>query len=641
MSQDVLKRYGKGASLLLKMGYTPGKGLGENGRGIVEPILPTILKRGEGIKVDDNTKMVSRVVDDWSDSSDDEDMDIESAGGKPVDFNQSGTFKSEYDVPELFEIVRDLLQRNVEVPNEIIRKAESSKTNEDLSLRTMLFNLLKSIKADQPRIKYLEFEMDQLKLKKHRYEIDLDVMEKFKKVIEVDGDVHVDELLKIPQLREIDLELKDDLLELAMLKIQETWQQEVENCSVEDIVSFGEILDKAVTFLSLQELSSTELIKIRYQSSSLKRRPPHLLMNIVGSTILKPLLLKIESFYNTWDVSSVNLGIVVYEEVKDSDIFSDLLFDVIIMKSIILPKLIGSFSEVSLFDKIEWIVPWLELYPDYFDEMVEKIVLHYLQELKTSTVSAEQLVELPLLYWLGIAQNDKLTEIAKKELFLYILDTFRRHLDELRSDGCEFLGVEEITEMKSFVSLFKKLSLYEYEDVLYYEIMLPLRIKYLELYEKDTDYELFLSYMIQTLAYVELLSDDEHFISIQQSVRECCEHFNLATKKELSSKKVPTANDIKAIENPYAKLKDIDKLIKKKSNSTNKVTLVKPSIKDIVFEKCEANGIPVIPGRIKDGKQMYYIENKGNKYEIYFDQKVMFANYNHLKDEPIGLEELL
>lgn len=109
----------------------------------------------------------------------------------------------------------------------------------------------------------------------------------------------------------------------------------------------------------------------------------------------------------------------------------------------------------------------------------------------------------------------------------------------------------------------------------------------------------------------------------------------------MSSKKVPTANDIKAIENPYAKLKDIDKLIKKKSNSTNKVTLVKPSIKDIVFEKCEANGIPVIPGRIKDGKQMYYIENKGNKYEIYFDQKVMFANYNHLKDEPIGLEELL
>lgn len=59
----------------MKMGYVQGTGLGENGQGIVEPIMPSIYKRGEGIKVNGTEKenmMQSRVVDDWGSGSESE-----------------------------------------------------------------------------------------------------------------------------------------------------------------------------------------------------------------------------------------------------------------------------------------------------------------------------------------------------------------------------------------------------------------------------------------------------------------------------------------------------------------------------------------------------------------------------------------
>ncbi|TID30469.1 hypothetical protein CANINC_000980 [Pichia inconspicua] len=639
MSQDALKKYGKGASLLLKMGYIPGKGLGENGRGIVEPIMPTILKRGEGIKVEESKKMMSRVVDEWTDSSDDESMHVEESGLKSVEFNQSDTFKSEYEIPELYEIVRDLLRLKIDVPNEIINKAEDTSAKQDLSLRTVLFKLLKSINSDQPKLKYLDSEINQLSQKKQLYTVDIEVMENFRKIVEVEKDLDVDKVINIPGVRDIDLELRDDLVELAMLKVQEFWQSAVDACNFEDIVSLGELLDKAAAYLSLQELSSTELIKIRSSRSSLKNKTL-LSLNIVGTVILKPLLLKLNFFYQNWNVFNVNLGIGVFEEVRDSEIFSDTLFDLIIVKAIVIPKLYDSLLEVSVFDEVEWLVPWLELLPLYFDQLVESIIEHYLQALPESAVSGEELLKLPLFYWLEISQNTKLNEKARKELFSYMVKDFRRQIKKIRHDGCGFLDTEETKVMKDFIWLFKELALYEFEDAIYNEIMLPLHIKYLELYEDGLDYEDFLLYVIQVLTYVGLLSDNDHFIRIQESVRECCEHLNSVKNNSLRIKKgKKDFTDLMRLRNQY--VESIDKLTWKKPSASKKTVFVKPSIKDTVFQKCQENGIAVIPGKIKDGKQMYHIENKGIKFEVYFDQKVMFANYNGLKDEPIGLDELL
>lgn len=649
MSQDVMKMYGKGASLLMKMGYTPGKGLGENGRGIVEPIMPTILKRGEGIKVEEKKKMMSRIVNEWSDSSDDNDDDdddipMADKDFQPLDFNKSGIFKSEYDIPELFEIVRELGQQGIDIPEHILKKAEISKSDDDIELRRKMLNLLTLLKTNQPKLKYLDFEKKQLNEARGQYQKNIDVLDKAIKLIEGKYPIDINNILAIPGLKNIDQGLLNDIIGLIASRIQETWNEKVARCHFEDIVELGELLDEAVMNLKIQELTCTELIEIKHFDSKLGGKETKLVFSTLGAVIMQPLITKLCTFYNEWDVKSVNLGIGVFEEIKDSAILSDVFLDAIIVKSIILPKMYNSFQDFDHNEDFKWLVGWLEIFPTHFDEVVEKIVQTSCHWLKHSDFGMQinHLKALPVFYWLDLAQNPRLHELVRRSLFYYCMATFCYYFKDVSNDAWVLLDANHISALQQFMQYVREFNLYEYEDIIYDKILVPYWIGYLQLYQEGNDFEEFLKQFIEVFSCAGLLNDYNVLTTVHEGVSECCEHLNFVMKKDLVRKPSKTFMDLNCLNK--MKINDWKELLDKphRKHSTPKFNSVKKlkSIKDIVFQKCEERGVPIIPARIEDGKQMYVIEKHGIKHEIFFDQKVIFANYNGMKEEPIGLNEL-
>lgn len=665
MSKELLRSYGKGAAMLLKMGYIPGTGLGQNGKGIVEPIMPELRKRGEGIKVDENQKpnmMQSLVVDAWSDSED-EIGDEDGNKGGSLGFEKSGIFKSEYDVPELFDLVRELKDVNISVPMELLewidsQSAEVLGSSRYIPLRKSLQNIIKSARPDIAKMKYLEFESNRIRAFNEMCARDVNLLEELCALFEKDENVNVDEILKIENIDSASAEIKADIMRLICSRLQQKIEQQLAVCNVGDIFELGALLDVAIEYLRLSSLVD-DVTQIKVVSDKLNSENVVVEFSMLDSVILNPIILKIGKFYqDEWQVDKFNLGVGIFEEVRDSNVFSIEVLDHVIVENIIIPKLLEGVElcDVEIAD-FHWIVEWLKVLPmKYFNRITEHIINEkYCTYLKGYSGEAgldqKMLHQVGIKYWLDVAQRKDLAHNIEKSLLYYTVKSLRSGFDFdaiLKNNIWDLINDENIRKIEEFINRIKEFQLYGYEDVLMNEVMVPYWIGYLQIYEDNEDFDGFLRQMSEFFSSLGIFDHEDNFQCIIKGVRECYEHNNFIHERKIQSRRV--LNDFIDVATLLKRREDNWKVVlencqMKRTQAENVATpgahSVVGSIKDLVFLKCEEANIAIVPDVQKNGKQMYVIERNGESLQVYFGQKVMYVNYGDAKDVPMSLYELL
>jgi hypothetical protein len=168
----------------------------------------------------------------------------------------------------------------------------------------------------------------------------------------------------------------------------------------------------------------------------------------------------------------------------------------------------------------------------------------------------------------------------------------------------------------------------------------------------------FLRAFVEVFSYAGLFDDEVKFKhSVINGVRICFDHNNHVNGRALlagSRKVLADFPDVTLLEK--RRVKDWEIMIDKSDCSVDDIddqeqySHIKGetpkkfgNIKDIVFARCEELGISIIPiGRKEEDKQLYEITtSQGTKYEVYFGNKVMFANLGNERDVPVGIEELI
>lgn len=160
-NDDMTKKYGIGAKLLLKMGYKKGQGLGREGTGISEPLKPEkrpVANAGLGAMsagINDEEKSESDT------SSSDEDM-FHAGRNNAVDFKKTSvTFPSE-EISQLEGLSRSLQVRcNISLPVNI-NQIDDHLRNELQNLGDELLEVQEQLDAVEHRIPLIEPELSAL-----------------------------------------------------------------------------------------------------------------------------------------------------------------------------------------------------------------------------------------------------------------------------------------------------------------------------------------------------------------------------------------------------------------------------------------------------------------------------------------------
>lgn len=516
MNADILTAYGKGAAMLLRMGYVPGTGLGERQQGIIEPIMPSIRKRGEGIKVDTKAgnMMQSRIVDDWSDSSEDEE-EATMIDGKEIKvslgFEKSGTYKSDYYIPELYELVNELKANGMEIPVEFLEFVDSIGKLEDLEstgyleMRRNLWEILKKWKVEYPKIRYLEFEINNIEEESVRYERNLKIMNKCKEIIE--NGCGITEILEIKGINELDKELKIDILKFLISKIKNDWNIKVDNCDFYNFSNVVELMDYASEYLSFNKKLDVDYTIV--DRNNFKKKEEHdnisIRFSIMDSMIFQPLIEKVNFFFkNEWNFESVNIGINIYEELNE--IFEKSVFEEIIIKRIIMVKFkeeILSDNEID-FEKdqpFKWIVEWFSVLPiEYVYKLAKLVINRYCRFLKDykGDINNELLEKIGINYWSSINVNDEIyKEKINRAILEYCIKEFRsgykfKEIIDKEEYPDILLDYEMVEKVELFMKKIFHFKLEKYENVINNEILIPYQWGFLKNFEINGDYETYL-----------------------------------------------------------------------------------------------------------------------------------------------------
>lgn len=588
MSKDLLNTYGKGAALMMKMGYIPGTGLGEDGRGIVEPIMPSIRKRGEGIKVGDKSKnqmnmMQSIVVgeDDWSDSeedngnsSDDEDINMIDADDedgihnknhrKSLGFEKSGIYKSEYDMPELHELVRELQDLNVEIPLELMEWVDSMDEEDknstyDLQIRKILWETLQNKKADLPKLKFLSFEINNISQFHDVCEKDLEILMKCYEII-IDCDLSSEftknkissSVLKLKGLSEVNFEIRETISKLLASRVIDWWQGIVDECDFMDISEFGKLLDFASKYMKISE---TLKVGTEYFSEEDNGNIITFHFSIIGTAILKPIITKLAIFYSNWNVEKVHLGLGIFEELKDSGIMEDEVLQYLIFSRLVVPRLeeyiekwdLKEFSHNeekdgnikrqdyndSVKSKYLVLIEWICLYPNVnaMDLIKQRIFLKYYEYiLINKDITNIDLKNVGLYYWLDLfnsKKDEKYKSQLKKILLFYCVKELRKgeilNKSDFKKNPTLFLSPNFVARMTLFVRRIIDFNLEGFKKVIRHEIVLPFLITYYNLLIKRMSIRReFLRRCITLFSMIHLMDNVQPgFTQVIEAVAEC------------------------------------------------------------------------------------------------------------------------
>lgn len=621
MSKQLLEKYGTGAKLLFKMGYISGTGLGKDGSGIIEPIMPRLRKRGEGIgggNADDDSHdnsnngfgnmMESRVVDDW-DYSDSENDNADN--NLPLGFEKSGLYRSEYDVPELIDTVREILTYDIVIPHDILEIIETGEYGDggaNLHIRKVFYDILKDIKLDSSKLKYLTFEIDNITKLNDECKLEIEIMNQVIKIVNEEEGKAILKVFDIEGIRNVGRNTKKDIAKLISSKILDNWTIQVSKCDITDLVEFCDLLDTASMYLKLRFITDSPMF-IKIKNNEYNKPIKMIEFNEIESVILKPFINKIFEFFNNeFTLDNILLGLAIFGEIQDSSIFGQEIFEEIFINCLIIPKFQQIINQT---EDNKWTVQWFKILPiKYVRQLSGEIIKKYskLDEYNENTINE-------LKYWLNVSPTEELKQCVDKNILTRLIHRLRSYVN-LNIKSWDLINDECIEETNIFISNIKKYELNEYEDVvLYNELMIPYWVGYLQV---DGDDE-FLRQFVEIFSYLGLLNDEN---IISKSIKECYEFNKFLNKRNAGVKVLGNFKTIKDL--LTERIDDIDLLLNKpKKKIIKNIEIEKTSIKDIVFQECEKAGIIIINNGYKDGKNIYLIDNK-DKINVYFEGNIMY-----------------
>lgn len=447
--------------MLLRMGFVPGRGLGAKNQGILEPIIPEVRRKGQGLQV-----MQSRIVHDES-----EDEEERPKGGKAA----FGFAKSGENYPDLDELVNELNYMKVSYSKDILNDGD------ELHIRKQLWELLQDGILSKSKRTYLFSEIEDLRNSIKRIDLEAETIGKF---LNVEHDEDLLDKIQIIDFKGLSNDLINDLLMLILARLKPEWEN---YCSANsDMGSFQSVVDKAVYYSEI-------LIPIKKYytdpSPSDDNQFPggkHIIeLNLIEGFVLEPIITKLKDFYSNWDVSD-QLGLTTFQHLSNSDkLFSPKICEVVI-NHMITPKLynyleedgdpnqlvpwmgvIPSTLKIKLIDSIidsyvkyyqngygenyDDIVPWFEMSPNIaypkqvFIEMLKHFVIEY-RSLKDGTSSDAEHAELLLDNVSNLLESKAFTQfeestqlclgVLENELMIPLLNELKTKLHQLSRDDC-------------------------------------------------------------------------------------------------------------------------------------------------------------------------------------------------------------
>lgn len=137
------KPYGIGASLLAKMGYKAGQGLGKDGQGITRPIEQQGSVRGQGLGAQTAFTKSRDKEDEEIDS--DSDSDVDNVVDTPVTFKKSKP-------KSIYKTVEELRESGIVIDEDVLKKAIDMRPEGYESVPSVAITSLESLRLELERL---------------------------------------------------------------------------------------------------------------------------------------------------------------------------------------------------------------------------------------------------------------------------------------------------------------------------------------------------------------------------------------------------------------------------------------------------------------------------------------------------------
>lgn len=600
---NLIQKYGKGAALLLRMGYVPGRGLGSRNQGILEPIIPVLREKGQGIKVN---KMESRTIDDWSESEDDEIYER-----TPLGFSKGGD-----DLPDLWSLIHELQSMKIEFPKEVL-----GMEGEPVSVRVQLWQILKDNQSKRFRVDYLKVEVTNLE--KSLIEIDRQ-HNILTDVIDLSNNSSVDRLLDyIFQLdpSNISDDIKEDVLDLVISKLVDPWTHSVEECDFTNLESFTQLIELGEKFnVCIKNLSNS--LPIFHPDRSIINTP-RVHLKLLESMLLIPLYHELINFYDEWDPTDTNIGIGVFEElVIDRELFSAVIVQKVIIDNLIVPRLLDYLNkDGNPLALIEWFTVITDMESNL--KLIDSVFDCYIEKYSNGFRDYDELNK-----WLEIFPEK--TFIFSKRIFIKLIVKMVEHyrlgdpfdLDNVTEFLRDCVGMLKSHAFESFSKRETTIC-----SVVENELVVKL-VTELKKVQHDEQVE-FWEYWTSIINQYGLLND-----GILKDIKYGWQFIN--------NTRGIVINDGKPMKFEKTFNIDIIDVINKSgrqiNNSSNRSDDLNISMKDIVMIECDRRGVSISPDRIINlGIQTFKV---GDSLIIYFKDNVIWGSRRGSEYLPMGLEDI-
>lgn len=589
---NLIGKYGKGASLMLRMGYVPGRGLGLRNQGIVEPIMPVVREKGQGIKVN---KMKSRVVDDWSDSEEDQMQER-----KPLGFSKTGE-----DVPDFWTLIHELQAMKIAFPKEVLETK-----NESQEVRRHLWTLLKEGQSRKFMSDYLSVEITNLDKSVTNLEYEYAILQQ---AVGVSETSEIDQVLEWASTVDpllLSEDARQDILDLCVSMLAEPWTKAVEKCDFNSLEAFTQLIEVAERYKSLLcELSSSSAVSTQDLGMG---GIASIYLSAVEATLFSPLFNKLRRFYNSWDPTNSNMGIGVFEELAvDRSLFPHTLIQRVVVEDLIVPKL-NLYLKGN--EKPDVLVEWFSVIQDLrtTTRLLDSIFEWYIKHLRDGSQEYSVLDQ-----WLDLFPRKKPEFIRRifVELMVNAVKDYRKG-DPFDSANAKtlFAKCQKLMETPTFRDYPNRqavcMGIVENE----FTIGMVQELKHVPVQDQKE----FWDYWTQVLS--------EHAL-LQMGVLEDIEYGKRVIEgyKVVEYTKLQQAN-IRGVLNGICAR---DKPVEEEK---------KISIKDKTIAECEQRGVSIVPDRtLSFGVQTFKI---GTNVWVYFKDGVVWASTNGATFKSMDLAEI-
>lgn len=654
-SSSHVSSYGIGAKLLSKMGYVAGKGLGADGKGIVEPVQQKLRPQGAGLgAINEKTEQAKRDAarkkratnqgkyqtgdDSWSDSSEDQ----ISFKGAPRSRKPKNVYKtieemeaSGLQLPSGFKYIIDMSQgpdgklvedlSNITVNDRVSSGPDLvllyTKAKNDVEQATQQWALL------QGKQKNVEFEISNIDDALGKVATSLGVVEKL-----VNTGNNIQNLLGKRNDLAFGIEM-DRLLNL----LEESTENKsmIQEIAISAFSSYYPSVVSGWNPLDMPELYVEEIKKwfalLKYDEND----SAHTGFGDISTVLYNTWLPKMQSFMlQNWACTHPYRAILFIEKWRNI-VGEKLVYE--FLSRCILPKLIKSLKEEKgTLEESETVVsPWLDyLHRDQKQELFDTASMKLNDQIRSWSPSHTLSLIRSLSFWLTRLQS---SDMIRQRIVSRLLDYMKRYFQIDPSDQnnasleaaieLNNAGVLDDSDLGTVLAdgFFPK-----FKDVLHQWLV---NATDEGLYELGQWYETWYNWFGEGINLIP---------SVQSNYEECLDLINEA----LDMKNRGMLQ--KPADKPENSISFSSSMSKEKLSSPDQAPNVQVTFRDLVEEYCIEHDLFLMPLKKAHpihGHALYKISSSpsgANGITCYFDEDVLWANskLDRKRYEPVVLEEL-